>query len=153
MFFIRATPKTGFTLLEVLLTVTLMGVLAGLALPIVPRWLQLNDVDVVANTVAQSLRRAQVQAQSGAGDTSWGVSVDASDNDQIVLFQGASYAARDTAYDEVFELPATIAVSGVSEVVFAVLTGEPGATGTVTLTTNTNQVRTVVVNAVGGISY
>lgn len=149
----RQFLHSGFTLLELLLSVALITVLAGLSLPVASRFQILTDADVAATTIAQSLRRAQALARSGDGDTTWGVSVDDSDNNKIVMFRGASYAARDTGYDEEFDLPASITPTGVSEVVFAKLTGDPDTTGTTTLTTATNQVRTITINAVGMVSY
>ncbi len=145
--------RDGFTLLEVLMSIALISILAGLSLPFVPRWQQLNDIDIATVSIGQSLRRAQVLSQAISQDSLWGVGVDQGNNDQIVVFKGTSYASRDAAYDEVFDLPSTISVAGLNEVVFAKMTGLPSNIGTFALTTNTNQTSQVTVNSQGTVGY
>lgn len=84
------------------------------------------------------------------GDTTWGVKVQSG---SIVLFKGATYAGRDPAFDEVFNMPGTITPSGLGEVVFAKFSGEPQAMGTVTLTSSTSETRTITINEKGTITY
>ena len=143
------SPK-GFTLLEVLLSIGLITVLAGLSLPVYQALQNRNDLDITAVTVAQTLRRAQLLSQAMDGDTSWGISIQTG---SITLFRGTSYAARDTSFDEVFDVPTSITQSGVGEVVFAKFTGMPQTTGTITLTSSTNEVRNLILNAKGTITY
>ena len=144
-------PRQGFTLLEVLLTMSIIGILAGASLPIYQRFQVRNDLDVAVMTVAQSLRRAQVSAQAVVGDAPWGVSVQ---SDSIVLFRGASYAARDSAFDETFGVPSSITASGMTEVAFSKFAGLPQTTGTLTLTAaSVGEARTVTVNAKGMVDY
>lgn len=71
----------------------------------------------------------------------------------MTLFKGASYVARDVVYDEVFDVPTSITPSGVSEIVYTKFTGLPSVTGTVTLTSNTNETRSITINAKGTASY
>lgn len=140
-------------MLEVLLTMALLAILAGFSMPVAYQWLHYNEADIAAATIAQNLRRAQALSRANDGDASWGVAVDPSDNDQIILFQGSSYATRTTAFDEAFDLSPIITVSGVSEVVFDQLTGETADTGTITLTTVNSQTRAITVNAYGAVGY
>ena len=65
--------NAGFTLLEVLLSVAIIALIAGIGTPVYQSFQTRNDLDVVTNTVAQSLRRAQVLARASDGDTTWGV--------------------------------------------------------------------------------
>jgi prepilin-type N-terminal cleavage/methylation domain-containing protein len=139
----------GFTLLELLLSVAIISLLAGLSLPVYRTLLTKNDLDIAAQVSASSLRRAQNLSQSVDGDITWGTKIQSG---SIVMFKGASYAGRDTAYDEIFTIPSSITFSGVSEVVFAKLTGLPQATGTVNLSTE-NDTRTVTINEKGMVEY
>ena len=141
--------QQGFTLIEVLLSVALISMLVGLSLPVYRAFQTKNDLDMTAETVAFALRRAQTYSRGIKADSQWGVAVQSG---TLTVFKGASYASRDTAYDETTTISADIAVSGLGEVVFAKLTAAPSATGTVTLAVN-NDIKTVDINAKGVVAY
>lgn len=109
-----------------------------------------NDLDIAAQTIATSFRRAQVLAEASDGDNTWGVEVISG---SITVFQGASYAARISAFDEITSMPTTITPSGLSEVVFDRLTGQALSIGTVTLTTSTGLVRAIALSSKGTMTY
>lgn len=140
----------GFTLLETLLSIAIIGLIAGIGAPVYQSFQVRNDLDIGAAIIAQSARRAQMLAQASDGDASWGVRVQSG---SIALFKGASYASRDMAYDETFHLPRSIASSGMSEVVYAKFTGLPKMIGAITLTSNANETRTIAINAKGTVSF
>ncbi|QQR77648.1 MAG: prepilin-type N-terminal cleavage/methylation domain-containing protein [Candidatus Moraniibacteriota bacterium] len=140
----------AFTLLEVLLSVAALAVIAGISLPIYQSFQVRNDLDIAATTVAQSCRRATVLAQASDGDTNWGVHIQPG---SIVLFRGTSYVARNATFDEIFAMPTSIVSSGMSDVVFAKFTGMPTTTGTTTLTSSTNETRTITINAKGMVNF
>ena len=155
--FFKGDPKfniqnsqRGFTLLEVLLSITAIAVIAGIGIPVYQSFQNRNDLDIAAVTFAQALRRAETLAQSVDGDISWGVTAQSG---SITLFKGGSFSGRDSSFDEVFEMPTSITPSGISEVVFAKFTGLPQTTGSLTLTSANNETRTVVINAKGNVEY
>lgn len=150
---IRALTSDGFTVVELLLVFALTIVLAAISIPVYQNFQVRNDLDVVTTTVAQSMRRAQLLAQAGEGDSSWGLSVDDADNNLIVVFKGDSYRERDQDFDETFDLPRSITASGVTEVVFSKMAGEPSAVGVTTLTSSTSETREVSINEKGTVSY
>lgn len=139
----------GFTLLELLLSVAIISALAGLSLPVYRTLLQKNDLDIAAVTIAQSMRRSQLLSQAVDGDTTWGVKVQSGN---IVVFKGASYAARDTTFDETFDVPGTIGVGGATEIVFGKFTGLPQTTGVINLSTESDA-RSVSINEKGTIGF
>jgi prepilin-type N-terminal cleavage/methylation domain-containing protein len=146
----------GFTLVELLLSMAIIGVLAGLSLPAYRTLLMKNDLDIAANTIASSLRRAQVLAQAVDGDVvaenaTWGVKAQSG---SIVIFKGTSFGAsgRDTSFDEIFDMPTTIGVGGTSEIVFTKFTGFPVTTGTINLSTESDT-RAVSINEKGMVNY
>lgn len=142
--------RRGFTLIELLLSIGLMAILAGIGAPIFSRSQTKNDLDMAVVSLAQSWRRGQALAMASEGDSLWGVKVSAG---AITLFKGAAFAARDTNYDETFDLPATISVSGaVGEISFSKLTGTPSAAGAVTLA-NFADSTTITINSQGTVSY
>lgn len=146
-FFIR---NTGFTLLEVLLSIAVIAILAGIAIPIYQLFQTRNDLDIATVEIAQTIRRSQILAQAVDGDTSWGTYIQPGN---ITLFKGTSYTARDSNFDELFSIPSSVTPSGLSEIVFTKFTGLPQATGTTTLTSNVNETRSITINAKGTINY
>jgi prepilin-type N-terminal cleavage/methylation domain-containing protein len=140
----------GFTLIEVLLVIAVITIIAGLTLPISQLYQNKNDLQVATQITVQSLRRAQILSQSQEYDDTWGVNIASG---TISIFRGASYAGRTDGFDEDFTISTGITPSGVSEVVYAKLTGLPGTTGTITLTAGNGDASNVVVNAKGMISY
>ncbi len=140
----------GFTLLEVLLSVTLIAIIAGISVPVYQSFQVKNDLEVTANTIAQTLRRAQTLSRAVDGDISWGVSTQ---NQKITLFKGAGYASRDSSFDEIFDFPKSITPSGTGEVVFSKFSGELVSTVTISLTSSNNETKNITINPKGIISY
>ncbi len=139
---------TGFTLIEIMLSVALIGVLAGLSVSVYYSLQIENDLDIAANAVSQSLRRAQILSRAVAGDANWGVKAQSGG---VILFKGASYAGRDAAFDETFETASGVVFSGLQEIVFSRLLGEPQTTGTTTLTASSGETRSVFINSKGAV--
>lgn len=142
--------SAGFTLLEVLLSITAISIIAGIGIPVYQSFQNRNELSIAATTFAQTMRRAQVLSQAVDGDTTWGVHVA---NGSITLFRGASYVARNGTYDEVTTMPTSITTSGVQDYVFSKLTGDPQAIGTLTLTSSNNEVITLTTNEKGMVAY
>ncbi|HKU18843.1 MAG TPA: type II secretion system protein [Candidatus Saccharimonadales bacterium] len=142
--------SAGFTLVEMLLSVAIIGMLVGLSIPIYQTFVQRNDLDITAQTVVNMLRRAETYARASNTDNAWSVELQST---TITLFQGTTFASRNTAYDETYSLPGSVTPSGLGEVQFTKFTGIPNTTGTVTLTSNTNDTRTITVNAKGMVDY
>lgn len=140
----------GFTLIEMLMSVGILATLAALSLPVYQSFYNRNELDLTAQNLASALRRAQTYARGSLGDSQWGVSIQSG---AITLYKGASFAGRDTAYDEVSTIATSTNVSGLSDILFAKLSGAPAATGSVTFTNTNNETRTVTINAEGMVSY
>lgn len=140
----------AFTLVEVLLSLAVIGLLTGIGIPVYRTVQVKNDLSVTVNVVVQTLRRAQILSQSVDGDISWGVKIQSSD---ITLFKGVSYATRDANFDEVFDMPLNVIPSGLDEIVFAKFSGLPQTTGTVTLTSSSGDAVNIIINVKGIITY
>lgn len=139
----------GFTLLEVLLAIALFGIVAAISFPLAQSVQVRTDIEHAAIAAAHTLRRAQVLSQTVEGDAPWGVSFAAG---TVTLFKGASWASRDPAFDEVQDISSRIVLSGISEVVFAKLSGEPVTPGSMTFTGDSDA-KTVNINAKGMVSF
>jgi prepilin-type N-terminal cleavage/methylation domain-containing protein len=148
----RETYKgsAGFTLIEMMLSVAVITIIAGISAPVYQSFQVRNNLDIATVSIAQSLRRAQVLAQAVDGDRTWGVKVQSGN---ITVFKGTSYTARDTAFDELFDMPTSTTPSGVSEIVFDKFTGLPQTTGAITLTSSANETKTITINSKGMVAY
>lgn len=142
--------EAGFTLVELLLSVVIITLITGLSLPVYASFVRRNDLDITAQSLAFAIRRAETYARAVDYDNSWGIEVQSS---VITLFQGSSFGSRNTAYDETISIPPSVTPSGLGEVQFAKMTAAPNTTGTITLTSSTNDTRTVTVNAKGVVTY
>ncbi|MBI4272841.1 type II secretion system protein [Candidatus Uhrbacteria bacterium] len=140
----------GFTLLETLLVIALVALIFVAGMPVYLSLMFRNDLAIGQNTTASLLRRAQLLSQGVDGDSGWGAKIQSG---SITLFQGASYASRNTTRDEIHEIPSSINVAGAQEIVYAKFTGLPSATGTITFTASNNETSTVTINGKGTISY
>jgi len=142
--------KRGFTIIEMLLSIALITVITGMVIPIYQSMQVRNDLDVAVDSFVQGARRAQMLSRASDDDTSWGIYATSS---IVSVFKGTSYASRDSDYDEVFSVPTSIAPSGVQEIAFAKFTGLPQAIGTTTFTSNINEVRNIITNEKGTLTY
>lgn len=144
------TNQRGFTLVELLLSIVIIGLLVGLSTPLYRSFLSSNDLAMTTQQVAEIMRRAQTYARGVSGDSAWSVEVQSS---AITLFKGTTFASRDASFDEVISMPGTISASGLGEVQFSKLSAQPNATGTITLTTGSGETKAVTINAKGMVSY
>ena len=142
--------RRGFTLVEMLLSVAMLTLILGITMPTYRTFMVRNDLDVAVNEIVQNLYRAQTLSQIGSGDTTWGVHVTTG---SILVYKGASYATRDSTYDEDTSISSSITLSGITDVTFSKFTGLPHTTGVFILTSYANETRNVTINAKGMVNY
>lgn len=141
--------EKGFTLVELILVIGIFALLIIISSPFGINFYQTRQLDVHLNGIVQALRRTQLKSMSIDSDSSFGVYID---YNKYVLFKGASFATRDALYDEVFDLPENLSITGLSEIVFSKLKGVPSDIGTITLTID-NRSEAININEVGRINY
>lgn len=145
-----APIRRGFSLIEVLVVVAILGLLAAIGAPVFQSFLIRNDLDISANTLSLDLYRAQALSRAMARDNSWGVHIQ---NGSVTLFIGASYASRNSAFDETYIMPSVITPSGQTDYLFAKFSGLPMTTGATTLTASAQNTTTVTLNSKGMIEH
>jgi prepilin-type N-terminal cleavage/methylation domain-containing protein len=123
---------SGLTLVEILLVVAIIGLLSTFTIPLYREYQIRNDLNVA---------RARVLSESSQNDTGWGFYVPAG-----VLYKGSSYAKRDPKFDELYAMPSTIKTAGLFEVSYSKIKGVPSATGSIILTTISNDQRSIQVD-------
>ncbi len=141
--------QSGFTLIEVLLVVAIIGVIAAFSAPIYQSLSNNNELDVALNVMIQDLYRAQSYSRNIADDKPWGVAIN---GQTITLFRGSSYATRDSAFDDNYLVPDVIQLTGSSQVLYAKLTGLPQSTASISLVAPIGT-RVVTVNSKGLVDY
>lgn len=141
--------KNGFTLMEMTLVVSLIGIITISAIPLSQRYFVRGKLSATIQQFVSTARYAQTLSQSAFDDTSWGVYVGAS---AITLFRGSTYATRSTAYDQSVAYPTTMVVSGTVEYDFLKRTGRTTG-GTITFTDVQGNTKNVQVNTVGMMTY
>lgn len=141
--------QKGFTLIEVMVVVAVFLIFMA-----VSEWGIFNfgfhgDLETATNDLVQSLRHAKSNAQQVQGDAKWGVEII---GNQITVFQGNTYATRNTNYDQTINLPNGVTTGGLTEIVFEKVNGTTVNSGTITLTNNFGT-NTITINAKGTVSY
>jgi prepilin-type N-terminal cleavage/methylation domain-containing protein len=144
----KGNRQNGFTVIELLIVIALVVIIAGMSVSFYSRFLTQN---AVANTVDQlvgELRKAQLYSMMGRQNGTWGV---AYNSNKITLFQGNTFATRNTAFDELFNINTNISITGFSELTFTKATGTPSASPTIVVAGNNNS-KTITVNSLGVVS-
>jgi len=137
-------------MIEVALSLAIIVIIGTLAIPVYQSFQVRNDLDIASNTITQSLRRAQLLAQTMEGDSNWGVKIQTS---TITVFSGDNFSLRNQTWDESFNLSPTITVQGLTEIVFNKFSGWPQTSGTTTLISTINESRILVINGRGSVNY
>lgn len=140
----------GFTLIELMLSISVIAIIAVAAFPIARGFQARNNLDIATATVAETVRRAETLARGMDGDSQWGIYAT---TNSITLFLGSSYGSRNASFDEMSDMPSGITLSGVTEFHFVKLTGYPTSPGTLTITGVDGETRSVVVNSRGMTAF
>lgn len=120
--------RAGFTAVDVLLTLGVIAVTAGVSVPMFRSYQIRSDLDLAVVQTITGLSRAQLLSQTGQEDDMWGFRVP-----EGTIFQGSSYSIRDPDFDETLVLPPNISVYGIEEVVFSRVDGIPTPVGDIIL--------------------
>lgn len=134
------TSQRGVTLIELMVSISIITILAGFSAPVGLVLKERNDLAVAKSTVVQSLRRAQLLSQGSEEDVAWGVRVE---NGQVAIFGGS---------DKVLAIPKQVVPSNLTEVVFTKVSGLPQTLGTITLTLG-SETEEIIVNEEGMLEH
>lgn len=146
----RKTRQNGFTLIELLLVITILATIGLLAAPVSSTAITRNNRHTTAQVLTATLRQAYINSRSMNNDSAWGVRIEANN---IVLFSGDSYAARDINFDEETSYSGSISVTNSNEVVFTKFTGLPDNTDSFIITDAESTQTTIEINTNGNINY
>lgn len=142
------TKQKGFTIPELLMVVSIIAVIGALAFPFYNNFIGTAYAENATRDFVESLRRANSKARGSDQNTAWGVH---RAGGSFVLFQGASWASRNSILDESHSIPSSLTFSGPADYIFTKM-GTTTTTGTTTITSSQGRTLSVVVNAAGMIS-
>lgn len=139
----------GFTIIELILVIAIISTVALLSSPFYSRFLLQNAVDNTVDQLSGSLRKAQVYSMMGKQSSAWSVNFS---SNTITLYKGASFVARNPAFDEKFSVNPNVTISGMTDISYAKVTGLPTpTTATITISSGANS-KTVTINSQGVVS-
>lgn len=141
--------KSGFTLIEILISLGIFAILFAIGLPLSLDSYRNYILNSETSNLVTLIRRAESLALSNVHNSSHGIYIE---EDRIILFEGESYAARNTAFDEEFERAEVVSISGPTEIVFSALESKPNAAVSFVLS-NLLNVHRVDVNEHGAIFW
>jgi prepilin-type N-terminal cleavage/methylation domain-containing protein len=144
--------KRAFTLIELLLVIAIVAIIFAFSAPYSLRFYHTQLINETQSNILSVLSQARHNALLQKNDSDWGVKFD-TDNDQYVLFQGASYTEKVDLYDEVYPLLNNIGLTGdwTDEIIFSKYTGVPDLFGTTTIAYE-NMTRQIFIDEEGFIS-
>jgi Tfp pilus assembly protein FimT len=146
--------RTGFTAVEVLVIMGMLALVGGFSLIVSLDSYRGSSFRSDRTIFIAVLQRARAQAMSNicngtcTDGAAHGVKVSGK---SLVLFQGSSYASRDTDWDTEFSMNLAEA-SGDDEIVFAPLSGN-ASYATTTLADSMGHVSTTTISSAGQITW
>ncbi len=139
----------GFTLIELIVAIAILSVIFGYALQIGYRFYASQLLISERDSVANLLYRARSLAMNNYDQSDHGFYISGS---SYTVFEGGSYASRNSALDETYARNGGIAESGPTEVVFSALTGDANASATMAFSNSIGYFN-VSVNGEGRIDW
>ena len=141
--------KKGFTLIEFLLVISILGILAGLSIPFLINFKISQDLDNTVQEMISILKKAQEKSISGEKDSSWGVNF--SQPFRYILFR--ENFIPNNPENEIYEYSKNINLtSSGKEIKFLKLSGEIEKEFVIDLTTVNKKIK-IIINQQGTINY
>jgi len=148
--------QKGLTLIEIIVVIGLLAIIAGsFSFINLDSW-RASIFRGERNLLVSVLQRARSQSINnvclGSGCTDGQPHGVAIQDDRYIIFQGPSFATRDTAVDEVINANSLVSHTGLAEIVFEQLSGSASPAGDINLK---DIVRTaaISVNSEGALNW
>jgi prepilin-type N-terminal cleavage/methylation domain-containing protein len=147
--------SAGFTLVELLIVITISLIVLAVAVPIYGNLQGSAQINDVTSGITQAVRTARERSINRLDNSSHGVYIDiAVGDDSYILYQGDSYATRDSSYDRSTPLDSVITLSTTltaNDINFSKGLGVPNNSGTITITHDVNGSETITINSIGSV--
>ena len=150
MFFRKYQNKKGVTLIEIITVVAILGILAGISVNVFRSVSNAKTLDKEAEIILSYINRTRTNAINSLNLEAHGVSFASS---SVTIYYGTN--ATTAASSSVYTLGAGHTISSVSlsnhatNFYFNKLSGEPSATGTITIENSSHETKTITVYGTG----
>ncbi len=129
-------------------------VLAAAALPLYSNIRLSGQINNASNQIVEVIRTAREQSAARVNNARHGVyfNVNAGGDDTYTLYQGNTYATRNSTYDIIFSLESNLSITTTftgDDINFSRGAAVPSTTGAVTLVNTTGATRIITVNGLG----
>lgn len=148
--------KRGFSLVEVLVVLGIVGILAGLVAFVDVNNYRGDAFRAEVSALGGALQTARADALNNINQHAHGVAIHPGGYDGYVIYEGDSYATRDTTRDEFAKAGYGVSFSPSSptEIVFTQLSGNASYDGDITLVDpNRGMTAAITINHEGRISW
>ena len=144
----KSRTNSGFSLIEIMMVIAIFVFVASFGLLASMDMYRGYTYRYERNAISSVLQKARGRAIANINQSNYGVHLDSSG---YTLFQGSVYNPADS-HNENFPMGKTITLSGLSDVVFQQLGGEPVTPGSITLNDGVSM-STITINSEGGIIW
>lgn len=150
-------PQHGFTLVELLITLAVMGIISVFSFPFFRSYAAQQQFDSVNDELSASLHRTQGKAMSGENGSPWGIHWGSG---QYTIFSGTNYNERDPQFDIPVSYSSSVtidtsAISGMNpypqDLLFQQLSGEILTPGTLRLSSKSDDSESYLLQSSGQI--
>lgn len=152
--------RSGFTLLEIVITVAILAILVAAASPVLRGVVRKGEIDSFSQNIIFDLKQARARSMSGDGGLKWGlhlVSVTSTRSFYQVFSSPSNYNDQSSTVQSATYLPLLIhftspAPSSTQDIIFDKIRGTIPASTTIIFSNPVdNQIRTINLNASGNI--
>lgn len=141
--------REGFTFIELVIVLGIFAILFAVGLPIGFDAYRNYLLNSETTNLVSFLRRAQSSAFSNVNGSAHGIYMS---SDKFIIFEGASYVARNASRDQEFYRTTSVDISGPAEIVFSSLSGNPNIPSSFILS-NLLRIQRIEINEQGTIDW
>jgi len=140
----------GFSLLELLLVVSMIAIVAVFSVPTLTSYFTANNLDSSAVITVEALRKAHNNSRAMLNDDAWSVYLS---GQAAIVYKGNNFVSRNQTYDYQLLLDNGINYSTTYNLNFVKQTGYLSSNQTIILNAINGKTKEVSINVKGSVTY
>ena len=146
----------GFSVIELIVVIAISLIVLSASIPIYGNLQGSSQLNDMASGLVQDIRIARERSINRLNNSSHGIyfDIDPGGDDNYILYQGDSYATRNSLYDKIIKLDSVMTLStniSNNEINFSKSFGLPSNIGTIIVTHAVNGDKVMTLNSFGRI--